>query len=61
MSAEVIIRNATIADVEEMLEIYSFYVKNTAISFEYDVPTIEEFNNRINLIVGTVWFGWKRL
>ncbi|MBE6113862.1 MAG: N-acetyltransferase [Erysipelotrichaceae bacterium] len=37
-------------DVEELLNIYSYYVKNTAISFEYDVPSQEEFTNRIRSI-----------
>ena len=41
------IRNAVTDDAEKLLEIYSYYVKNTAISFEYDVPTIYEFTSRI--------------
>ena len=41
------IRNATIADAERLLEIYSYYVEKTAISFEYDVPSLGEFTNRI--------------
>lgn len=44
------IRKATISDCNELLDIYSYYVKNTAISFEYDVPTKEEFAGRINNI-----------
>lgn len=38
------------ADASELLEIYAPYVKNTAISFEYEVPTVEEFKNRIENI-----------
>ena len=41
------IRNATIEDAERLLEIYAYYVKDTAITFEYDVPSLEEFRNRI--------------
>lgn len=41
------IRLATTRDAESILEIYSPYVKNTAISFEYDVPGIDEFRARI--------------
>ena len=41
------IRSATVEDAEKLLEIYSYYVTNTAISFEYDVPAIEEFTSRI--------------
>ena len=41
------IRTATPDDAEALLSIYRPYVENTAISFEYDVPTIEEFRQRI--------------
>ena len=41
------IRTATIGDAERLLEIYAYYVENTAITFEYDVPSLEEFTNRI--------------
>ena len=34
-------------DAEKLLEIYAPYVENTAITFEYDVPSIEEFRERI--------------
>ena len=42
------IRTATIDDAERLLEIYAWYVKNTAITFEYDVPSLEEFRQRIS-------------
>lgn len=42
-----IIREVKEGDAERLLEIYSYYVLNTAISFEYDVPTQEEFLKRI--------------
>ena len=42
-----IIRTATANDAEELLNIYAYYVENTAITFEYDVPTLEEFTQRI--------------
>lgn len=41
------IRIATIADAAELLEIYAYYVVNTAITFEYEVPSLTEFENRI--------------
>lgn len=41
------IRNAVKGDAEKILAIYSYYVKNTAISFELDVPSLEEFQGRI--------------
>ena len=44
---EIKIRDATPEDAAALLKIYSYYVTNTAISFECDVPTLEEFANRI--------------
>ena len=41
------IRSAKPEDAERLLEIYSYYVENTAISFEYVTPTVEEFRERI--------------
>ena len=41
------IQNVTIEDAEELLNIYAPYVKYTAITFEYDVPSVEEFRQRI--------------
>jgi phosphinothricin acetyltransferase len=39
-------------DAEKLLDIYAYYVKETAISFEYDVPSVEEFAGRIVRISG---------
>lgn len=47
MNSDIIIRPADVADAAKLLEIYRPYVENTAISFEYDVPSVEEFENRI--------------
>ena len=41
------IRIATKEDAAALLEIYSYYVKNTAVSFEYEVPSVQEFERRI--------------
>ena len=41
------IRSAAPQDAERLLEIYGYYVENTAISFEYVVPSPEEFRERI--------------
>lgn len=41
------IRTATPADAEKLLAIYAPYVENTAITFEYAVPSVEEFMQRI--------------
>lgn len=42
------IRIATENDAEKLLEIYAYYVKNTAITFEYEVPSLDEFKKRIH-------------
>ncbi len=41
------IRVATEQDSKVLLDIYSTYVDNTAITFEYTVPTLEEYTERI--------------
>lgn len=45
-----IIRKATVNDAEKLLSIYAPYVLKTAISFEYEVPSVEEFKQRIENI-----------
>lgn len=47
MRSEITIRSATPDDASPLLEIYSYYVKNTAITFEWEVPSIQEFSIRI--------------
>ncbi len=44
------IRLANANDAEELLKIYTPYVTDTAITFEYDVPSLEEYTLRINKI-----------
>ena len=41
------IRTATPEDALALLEIYAPYVRDTAVTFEYQVPTLEEFADRI--------------
>lgn len=41
------IRIARLDDVKRLLDIYGYYVINTAVSFEYEIPSEEEFCNRI--------------
>lgn len=47
METEIKIRMANTEDAEALLEIYAPYVRETAITFEYEVPTVEEFAERI--------------
>lgn len=41
------VRTATPDDAEKLLAIYAPYVEHTAITFEYEVPSAEEFRKRI--------------
>ncbi len=41
------IRSANPEDAEALLGIYAYYVEKTAITFEYDLPSVEEFRKRI--------------
>lgn len=41
------LRIAEPEDAEEILAVYAPYVEQTAITFEYEVPTVEEFRGRI--------------
>ena len=41
------IRNAQFEDAANLVAIYAPYVERTAITFETQVPTVEDFENRI--------------
>lgn len=47
----VTIRQARLEDAERILEIYDYYVRNTAITFEYETPDIAEFKERMEFIM----------
>ena len=54
------VRIATVQDVPRILDIYAPYVKNTAISFEYAVPTLEEFTRRfLGITAEFPWLVWE--
>ncbi len=44
---EIHLRKARIEDAGQMLAIYAPYVEKTAITFEYAVPSLDEFRSRI--------------
>lgn len=46
----IIIRQAVLEDARALLDIYTPYVLNTAVTFEYEPPTEEEFRSRIEHI-----------
>jgi phosphinothricin acetyltransferase len=50
------IRPAILADAPSLLAIYSPFVETTAVSFELEVPSLEEFTERIaNALAGWQW------
>ncbi len=44
---DIIIREVQLDDAKDLLEIYGYYVENTAITFETQIPSVEEFKERI--------------
>ena len=48
--SELKIRDAKLEDAARLVEIYSHYVSDTAVSFECTVPSVEEFAERIKNI-----------
>jgi phosphinothricin acetyltransferase len=44
------IRLATLADAPRIIEIYSYYVINTPVTFETEVPTLSDYEGRISRI-----------
>ena len=44
---EVLIRTACPEDAGALLNIYAYYVRETAVNFEYEVPSLEEFRGRM--------------
>jgi len=54
------VRLATVQDVPRILEIYSPYVENTAISFEYSPPGLAEFTQRfLGITAHFPWLVWE--
>lgn len=45
------LRRAVPEDAPRLVEIYGYYVEKTAISFEYTVPSPEEFRGRMERIM----------
>lgn len=45
------IRMAVDRDISEILNIYKPYIEGTAITFEYAVPSFDEFTNRFHTII----------
>lgn len=48
-----VIQPASPADAAELLAIYAPYVEHTAVTFEYEVPTLAEFTGRMERVLET--------
>ena len=44
---DLVIRTAKTEDAQKLLDIYSYYVENSALTFEYETPSVSEFQKRI--------------
>lgn len=44
---DIVIRPALDTDVDALLKIYAPYVEGSSISFEYELPSVEEFSQRL--------------
>ena len=44
-------RDASIDDAQDILEIMDYYMKNTAVHFLYKAPEIDEFQKTMNQIM----------
>ena len=54
------IRQAMAQDIPQILNIYAPYVENTAISFEYTVPSLEAFTQRfLGITKDFPWLVWE--
>ncbi len=47
MNTSIKLRTARLLDAKRLVEIYAPYVTDTAVSFEYEVPAVEEFQRRM--------------
>ena len=46
---DILVRDAKLEDAERILDIYAYYVENTAITFEYVVTTLMDFQKRMEM------------
>jgi len=54
------IRFARLSDIPAMLDIYGHYVRNTTYSFEYIVPSVQEFTRRFEALTEQfAWLVWE--
>lgn len=56
MADNIKIRLATVEDAEDVLNIYTDYIRETTVTFETEVPSVEEFGKRIEKVL--VSYPW---
>lgn len=47
---DITIEDVDVKNAAKLLRIYTYYVQNTAVTFEYDVPALPQFQNRMERI-----------
>ena len=48
---DIVIRDARSEDAPQLVEIYDHYVRRTAITFEYETPSVNEFRERMRRVM----------
>lgn len=48
---DIVIRDARLEDAPQLVEIYDHYVRHTAITFEYETPSVDEFRERMRRVM----------
>ena len=51
MNKLVSIRMANHEDAEGILDVYAPYITDSSVTFEYEVPSVDDFRNRISGII----------
>lgn len=49
--SDIRVRDALLSDAPTILNIYAYYVENTAITFEYELPSLHDFKARMTNIM----------
>ncbi|MGI6069808.1 MAG: GNAT family N-acetyltransferase [Blautia sp.] len=54
------IRRAVLEDAGEILKIYGPYIEETTVTFEYEVPSLEEYQERMRRVMEKYpWLVWE--
>ena len=61
LKKEIVIRVAALDDAEELLKIYAPYVRETAITFEYEVPSQRNFVKELHIHLKNIHIWWQNM